>query len=148
VSLVLHMSVAARRRLAVLTREELVSGAARILANPTTPLVVICDADGAAVGVVSRTDILKVIACRDFSVWSSDVSAVMTHCILSCHPQDTLQAVWESMRSRSLRCIPILDDAGRPQGIVHARDLLQVLLEEVSQEELSLRDYVIGVGYQ
>jgi len=52
------------------------------------------------------------------------------------------------MNARSLRCVPILDDSGRPQGVVHARDLARALLDEVTEEEVLLRDYVLGVGYQ
>jgi CBS domain-containing protein len=52
------------------------------------------------------------------------------------------------MNARSLRCVPILDDSGRPHGVVHARDLVCALLEEVKEEEALLRDYVLGVGYQ
>jgi CBS domain-containing protein len=52
------------------------------------------------------------------------------------------------MNARSVRSIPVLDDSGRPQGIVHARDLARTLLEEVDEEELLLRDYVLGIGYQ
>jgi CBS domain-containing protein len=44
--------------------------------------------------------------------------------------------------------MPVIDDFGRPQGIVHARDLARALLEEVDEEELLLRDYVLGIGYQ
>jgi hypothetical protein len=33
-------------------------------------------------------------------------------------------------------------------GVVHARDLARALLEEVTEEEALLRDYVLGVGYQ
>ncbi len=32
-------------------------------------------------------------------------------------------------------------------GVLHARDILQVLLEESEDEESILRDYVMGIGY-
>ena len=49
---------------------------------------------------------------------------------------------------RTLPCAPILDDDGRAQGLLHARDVAIALLDEVNYEELLLRDYVMGVGYQ
>ena len=52
------------------------------------------------------------------------------------------------MNSRTLPCAPILGDDGRPQGVLHARDLAIALLDEVNYEELLLRNYVMGVGYQ
>ena len=32
-------------------------------------------------------------------------------------------------------------------GVLHARDILQVLLKESEDEESMLRDYVMGIGY-
>ena len=45
-TLVLRILEAARRRLAVLSREASLFDAAEILANPNTPLAVVCDSDG------------------------------------------------------------------------------------------------------
>ncbi len=72
----------------------------------------------------------------------------MSRRLLTCRAQQPLQQVWESLNARSLRCVPILDADGRPQGVLHARDLASALLEEVTNEELLLRDYVLGIGYQ
>jgi CBS domain-containing protein len=147
-NLVKHMLEDARRRLAVLSREALISEVAEILANPDTPLAVVCDGQGIAVGVVSKTDIMKVLAGARADAVKMNAGAIMTHAVLSCHVNQTLQRVWETMSTRSLRSVPILDDSGRPLGVVHARDLAHALLDEVNEEEVLLRDYVLGVGYQ
>jgi CBS domain-containing protein len=78
----------------------------------------------------------------------TNVESLMTNPVHACHADQTLQSVWESIAARSLRCTPVLDDSQRPQGIVHARDVARALLDEVASEELLLRDYVLGVGYQ
>ena len=147
-NLVQHILDHARRRLAVLSREALVVEAAEILANPDTPLVVVCDGQGIAVGVISKTDILKALARARADAVKMNAGALMTSSVLSCHVDQTLQRVWESMNARSVRSVPVLDDSGRPQGVVHARDLAHALLDEVNEEEVLLRDYVLGVGYQ
>jgi CBS domain-containing protein len=74
--------------------------------------------------------------------------AIMTSPVVSCHVDQPLQRVWETMNARSVRCVPILDASGRPHGVAHARDLACALLDEVNEEEVLLRDYVLGVGYQ
>jgi len=51
------------------------------------------------------------------------------------------------MKSRILSCAPILDNDGRPQGVLHARDVALALIGEANYEESLLRDYVMGVGY-
>ena len=72
---------------------------------------------------------------------------VMSRSVFSCQVDQALQELWETMNARSLRCAPVLDGSGRPQGVVHARELARALLAEVSEEEVLLRDYVLGVGY-
>ena len=51
------------------------------------------------------------------------------------------------MKERKLKNIPVVDKDSRPVGVLHARDVLQVLLEDSQDEESMLRDYVMGVGY-
>ena len=66
------------------------------------------------------------------------------------------------MRSRlALRSIAAWDDAapagpapilsalsGGYRGVLHARDVAIALLDEANYEELLLRNYVMGIGYQ
>jgi len=75
-------------------------------------------------------------------------SAIMTKSVVSCQVDQPLQQVWTILNARSLRCAPILDDEGRPQGVVHGHDLVRGLLDEETHEEELLRDYVTGIGYQ
>jgi CBS domain-containing protein len=145
--LVKHILEAARKRLAVLSREASLFDAARILANRDAPLVVVCDSDAVAVGVISSSHVIKVLA-TGVDALGFNAGAIMTKPELSCHVDETLQEVWTVMNSRTLPCAPILDDDGRAQGVVHARDVAIALLDEVNYEELLLRDYVMGVGYQ
>ena len=51
------------------------------------------------------------------------------------------------MKEHKLKNIPIVDQDYRPIGVLHVRDILQVLLEESQDEESMLRDYVMGIGY-
>lgn len=146
--LVEHILDDTRKRLALLGREAAVHEAAEILMNPATPLVVVCDDQGVAVGVISRTNVVKVLAEARVDALGANADTIMTCSVLSFRAHQPLQEVWDAMNARSLRCAPILDDAGRPRGVVHARDIASALLDEVTNEEILLRDYVLGVGYQ
>ena len=147
-ALVMHILEAARKRLAVLSREASLFDAARILANRDTPLIVVCDGDGIAVGVISTSHVINVLATTGVDALGLDAGAIMTKPLLSCHADENLQQVWAVMTARTLPCAPILDDDGRAQGVLHARDVAIALLDEVNYEELLLRNYVMGVGYQ
>jgi CBS domain-containing protein len=147
-ALVKHILEAAQKRLAVLSREASIVDAARILANRDTPLIVVCDGDGIAVGVISPSHVVNALATAGVDALGLNAGAIMTKPLLCCHVDENLQQVWAVMNSRTLPCAPILDDDGRAQGVLHARDVAIALLDEVTYEELLLRDYVMGVGYQ
>ena len=146
--LVKHILEAAQKRLAVLSREASLFDTARILANRDTPLVVVCDSDGIAVGVISSNHVINVLATAGVDAFSLNAGAIMTKPVLSCRVDENLQQIWAVMNSRILPCAPIVDDDGRAQGVLHARDVAIALIDEVNYEEVLLRDYVMGVGYQ
>ena len=146
--LVKHLLDTAQKRLAVLSVEASLFDAARILTNRDTPLVVVCDSDGIAAGVISSGHVLNVLATAGVDAVGFNAGAIMTKPLLTCHVDEYLQQVWAVMTSRTLQCAPILDDDGRAQGVLHARDVALALIDEVNYEEVLLRDYVMGVGYQ
>jgi CBS domain-containing protein len=146
--LVKHVLEAAQKRLAVLSLEASLLDAARILKSRDTPLVVVCDGDGIAVGVIASGHILNALATAGVDALSLNAGAIMTKPLLSCRVDEYLQEVWVAMNSRTLPCAPILDEDGRVQGILHARDVALALIDEVNYDEVLLRDYVMGVGYQ
>jgi len=83
-TLVKHMLEAAQKRLAVLNREASIFDAARILANRNTPLVVVCDSDGIAMGVVSSNHIINALATTGADAFGLTVGAIMTKPLLAC----------------------------------------------------------------
>ena len=138
----------AQQRLAVVSREASLVEASQVLANPNTPLAVVCDSDRIAVGVIAPSHIVNALASAGTAALDLSAGTIMTKPVLTCHLDDPLHEVWAVMNSRTLPCAPILDQDGRPQGIIHARDVAMVLLDDVNYEEGLLRDYVMGVGYQ
>jgi CBS domain-containing protein len=74
-------------------------------------------------------------------------SLAMTRDVVVCRPGELLQDVWKRMKGRKLKNIPVVDQDSRPLGVLHARDILQALLDDSQDEESMLRDYVMGVGY-
>jgi CBS domain-containing protein len=146
--LVQHILADARQRMAVLNEGAPISDAAEILTNPNIPLVIVCDSEGVAVGVISRTDLLKAFSRARGNACNTNAEAIMTRTVFSCHVDQTLQSVWGTLNARSLRCAPVLDNSRKPLGVVHARDIARALVDEVTGEEELLRDYVMGIGYQ
>ena len=112
--LVKHILEPARKRLAVLSQQASLFDAAQILANQDThtPLAVVCDSDGIAVGVIAPIHIVNVLATAGVDALGFNAGAIMTKPALTCHIDDALEQVWAVMNSRTLPCAPILDDEG------------------------------------
>ncbi len=138
----------ARERLATVNAAAPVKDAADLMSKPHTDLVVVCGHDGGMVGVLTKTDIVGQIRHCIGGGCTARVDTIMTRDVISCRPGDALHDVWSVMRGRSLQRIPIVDQGGKPIGIIYARDALQSLLGESENDEALLRDYVMNVGYQ
>src|SRR5213080_877154 len=108
--LVKNILDSARKRLAVLSPEASLFDAAQILANRDTPLGVVCDSEGIAVGVISSSHGIKLLATSGVDALGFHAGEIMTQHELSCHVDETLHQVWAVMTSRNLPCAPILDD--------------------------------------
>lgn len=52
------------------------------------------------------------------------------------------------MKERGFRHVPVIDEGGRPVGVIYAQDAFMTLLQETKYEESLLRDYVMGIGYR
>lgn len=145
--LVERLLPAARERLVTIADGAPLVQAAKLL-RPGTDLVVVCGPAGLLAGVITKTDIVSQISYCEGASCVTPASLVMTRDVVLCRPGDVLHDVWARMKERSLKNIPVADQDLRPVGVLNARDVLQLLLQEAEDEEAMLRDYVMGVGYR
>ncbi|WP_281004775.1 CBS domain-containing protein [Mesorhizobium hawassense] len=135
-----------KARLMVIDASAAVQAAAHSLSKPGIGLVIVCDDDGAAAGVLSKSDLIRHLTSPRLP--APPASALMTSPIVSCGPQDDLHAVYQTMASRSLQNLPVLDVGAKPIGILDIRDAMRALFREEEIEEQMLFNYVTGVGYR
>lgn len=136
----------ARERLAVIEVYSTVKEAAALLSKPHLSLVVVCE-HGKMVGVLTKTDIVGQIESCLGTGCIARVDSIMTRDVAYCQTHESLRDVWSIMKKRGLQRIPIIDETGRPLGIIYARDALQTLLSEAQDEDKLLHDYISGDGY-
>ena len=137
----------ARERLVTIAKDAPLIEAATLL-RPGIELVIVCDEAGLLAGVITKTDIVNQIShCQGASCVTA-AAIVMTSDVLLCRPADSLNDVWDRMKKRGLKNVPVVDVETRPLGLLHARDILQVLLSDAEDTEALLQDYVMGVGYR
>jgi len=137
---------AAREKLFTIADDAPLTEAANFL-REGTDLVIVCGSAGLVAGVITKTDVVGQMSRCQGASCTMAVSLAMTRDVVACRPSELLQDVWKRMKERKLRNIPVVDEDSRPMGVLHARDILQVLLEESEDEESMLRDYVMGIGY-
>lgn len=137
----------ARERLVTIVDDALLIEAAKLL-QAKTELVIVCNSEGRLIGVITKTDVVKQISDCQGASCMVEAAAVMTRDVLHCEAKDLLHDVWARMKERGLKNVPVVDQRSRPLGLLHARDILEILLGESESDEALLRDYVMGVGYR
>ncbi len=75
------------------------------------------------VGIVSDRD----LGIRAASTDARSIADVMTTNVVTASPDTTVRQAANLFRGRSIGCLPIIGDRGRPIGIVTTTDLLDLL---------------------
>ncbi|KTD62371.1 CBS domain-containing protein [Legionella shakespearei] len=138
----------AQKRLITIRDDAPLLEAAKFLDGRHINLVVICDKDGAMVGIITRTDVVRMMAVCQGCGCTVSVATMMTKDVICCRPTDLLRDVWTTMKEQNLLHVPIVDENFKPLGVINARDALLVLMEKAEFESSLLRDYVMNVGYR
>jgi CBS domain-containing protein len=79
-------------------------------------------------GILTERDVLRAVATGD--VTGTHVAAWMTHDPETIGPDDSTAHAASVMIHGGFRHLPVVDDAGRPVGIVSIRDLMRVTVDD------------------
>src|SRR5262245_22294295 len=94
-------------RLSVIDVDATVSAAALSLSKPGIGLVIVCRGNGAAAGVLSKSDLVRHLASP--TSLAPPVSALMSKSIVSCSPRDDVHTVWQTLAGFDLQNLPVLE---------------------------------------
>ncbi|RDD72297.1 CBS domain-containing protein [Paracoccus versutus] len=111
-------------------------------------MLLVCDAAGRLAGVLTKTDVVRQTGRCAGASCTAPVIEAMTRDVTTVTPDGWLQDVWDIMKTRGFKNIPVIDANRHPLGVLNARDVLQTLLQEVREEENLLHDYVMNIGYR
>lgn len=101
------------------------------LASKHIGALVVTNASGQMVGVLSERDVIRELA-NDERVSSKTAADVMTRTICKCGPEDTEGEIMERMGKASVRHLPV-EHNGKLVGLVSARDILQFRIEQLEE---------------
>jgi CBS domain-containing protein len=138
----------ARSRLLTVAVDALLVEVAALLSGAQISVVVVCDATGAAVGIITETTLVRRLGLGQADFFTTPARDVMSTEFTACAPDDVLSDVLAMMHARGLVHVLLLGPGQQPLGVLNARDGLRALLAAGNHEEALLRNYVMGVGYQ
>ncbi|MEM8865603.1 MAG: CBS domain-containing protein [Planctomycetota bacterium] len=108
------------------TPETSVADALRLLRAQKTGAVLVCEGDQ-LVGIFTERDALRIMASSDDL--SAPIRDVMTADTVNVASTDTVGRAIEMMASGGYRHLPIVDNEGRPSGVVGAPGIVHYLVD-------------------
>jgi CBS domain-containing protein len=127
--------------------ESSVLEAAGIISRRRIGAVVVCDAEGALIGILSERDVVRGLTEHGAGLLDLRVSALMTRDVQVVTAEVSVHEAMEVMDIGYFRHLPVVDQARRLCGIVSIRDLVRYRIHSQESDVESLQAYVIGRGY-
>lgn len=107
----------------------------------------VCEMATRMVGIISERDFVRALVTNGCDLRNSRVQDVMTTRVISCGPDDSMQAAQRVMIKNAFRHMPVVEN-GRVLGILSIRDTLNIRLEESELENNILRDVVLAARHR
>lgn len=122
-----------------------VAVAARALAERRIGAVLVRDAAGAVLGILSERDIVRGLARHGEATERLDVAQLMTRDLVTVTPETAVAEALALMTNRRVRHLPVLQ-AGGLAGMVSIGDLVKARIEQAVHEAEELKAYVASAG--
>ena len=116
----------------------------QILAAQRIGAVVIADAQGELLGILSERDIVRAIGQKGADALSDPASSHMTTDVVTSREDETLLETVEKMNIGRFRHVPIVKN-GRLDGLISIGDVVKFRLAEMEREQSALREYIATV---
>ncbi|HEX2307237.1 MAG TPA: CBS domain-containing protein [Jatrophihabitantaceae bacterium] len=113
------------------------------LAEHNIGALIVRDADGEIVGIISERDIVRALPQRGPEVLSAEVSEIMTSPLVTATPHTDVVDAMRSMTDRRVRHLPVLDE-GELVGIVSIGDIVKNRIDELEAATDQLTHYITG----
>lgn len=120
---------------------EPVANVATLLTESGIGAVLVHDANGQPVGILSERDIVAGLATQGASVMDATAESLMTRDLITCAPDDHIDGLMRVMTNRRIRHLPVLEN-GRLAGIVSIGDVVKARIGELEAEGEALQRYI------
>lgn len=103
--------------------------------------ILIVDDAGKVAGILSERDIVRRIATDGPDALKADASDCMTSSVVTCGPEETIQAAMARMSEGRFRHIPVVEN-GELVGMVSIGDLVKRRIADAEREAEDLKNYL------
>jgi predicted transcriptional regulator len=111
--------------------------AARIMKTHRIGCVLV-EAQGRLVGIFTERDILTKLVGTGYDPAAVRVDAVMTREVETLSPDDPIAFALQRMSIGGFRHVPLVDETGRPVGVLSVKDIVDYLAENFPREVLNI----------
>ena len=105
--------------------------------------VLILNDQSAVVGIVSERDLVRALAAHGAQAMELEARQVMTRDVVTCHPDDSIDEVMQTMTSGRFRHVPVVH-RGELLGLISIGDVVKARLEETEHETEALKAYIVA----
>jgi CBS domain-containing protein len=105
--------------------------------------VLVLSDQSAVAGIVSERDLVRALATHGAKAMELEARQVMTREVVTCHPDDSIDEVMQTMTSGRFRHLPVVHH-GELLGLVSIGDVVKARLEETEHEAEALKAYIVA----
>ncbi len=120
--------------------------AAKMMADAHVAAVVVVDADGKLIGIVTERDMTQRVLAAGLDGKSTKISEIMTANPDTLAPDDSAGDALELMRTRNYRHLPVVD-GGTCVAMVSVRDLYAAMHDDLEEDIRETEAFVFGDRY-
>ncbi len=120
--------------------QSIAEAATRLTENKIGALLVE-DAAGKIVGILSERDIVRGMGPHGADLHDVEISELMTRDVIRCSPDDTVNKAMAMMTDRRIRHLPVYDGE-ELVGFLSIGDLVKSRIMEVQAEAEAMRQYI------
>jgi CBS domain-containing protein len=118
-----------------------IADAARLLSDHDIGALVVTNADGVTVGIISERDIVRVLSVHGRAALETPVAEVMTRKVMTCSRKEKVVDIMRRMTEGRLRHLPVVEE-NKVVGVVSIRDIVELRLEQIERDADALREYI------
>ena len=94
-------------------------------------------------GIVSERDLVRALATHGAKAMELEARQIMTRDVVTCHPDDSIDEVMQTMTSGRFRHLPVVRH-GELLGLVSIGDVVKARIEETEHEAEALKAYIVA----